>query len=172
MGGQRDVDEAPSITDYGFDSSLTNFEGMGPKLLPLTLRPGQDPEQARPYLGGCRTIGQGRALMQRSGSLKVLLMKRSRLSKRRRRRKPFYINLWPDDVHSPFWPPVDKWADGKRGLYHSVLQEMDRQLGKLFDLIRNDPDLRKIRLYLFVPTTGRSRVPIVWTVSGIQNASL
>ena len=29
MGGQRDVDDAPPITDYGFDVSLTNFEGMG-----------------------------------------------------------------------------------------------------------------------------------------------
>jgi len=41
MGGQRDVDDAPEITEYGFDKSLTNFEGMGPKLLPLTLKPGQ-----------------------------------------------------------------------------------------------------------------------------------
>ena len=37
MGGQRNVDDAPAIRDYGFDASLTNFEGMGPKLLPLTL---------------------------------------------------------------------------------------------------------------------------------------
>ncbi len=40
LGGQRDVDDAPPITAYGFDESLTNFEGMGPKLLPLTLKPG------------------------------------------------------------------------------------------------------------------------------------
>ena len=38
MGGLRDVNDAPPITDYGFDTSLTNFEGMGPKLLPLTLK--------------------------------------------------------------------------------------------------------------------------------------
>ncbi len=30
LGGQRDVDNAPPITAYGFDESLTNFEGMGP----------------------------------------------------------------------------------------------------------------------------------------------
>ena len=41
MGGQRDVDNAPPISAYGFDESLTNFEGMGAKLLPLTLVPGQ-----------------------------------------------------------------------------------------------------------------------------------
>jgi uncharacterized sulfatase len=36
MGGQRDVTDAPHITEYGIDESLTNFEGMGAKLLPLT----------------------------------------------------------------------------------------------------------------------------------------
>lgn len=36
MGGQRDVTDAPPILAYGFDESLTNFEGMGAKLLPLT----------------------------------------------------------------------------------------------------------------------------------------
>ncbi len=41
LGGQRDVDDAPPISAYGFDASLTNFEGMGAKLLPLTLQPGQ-----------------------------------------------------------------------------------------------------------------------------------
>ena len=39
MGGQRDVNEAPPISAYGFDESLTNFEGMGAKLLPLTETP-------------------------------------------------------------------------------------------------------------------------------------
>jgi uncharacterized sulfatase len=31
LGGQRDVDDAPAIARYGFDASLTNFEGMAPK---------------------------------------------------------------------------------------------------------------------------------------------
>src|SRR6476620_4903388 len=35
MGGQRDVGEAPLITEYGFDKSVTNFEGLGPRVLPL-----------------------------------------------------------------------------------------------------------------------------------------
>ena len=35
MGGQRDVGDAPLITRYGFDESLTNFEGLGPRVLPL-----------------------------------------------------------------------------------------------------------------------------------------
>lgn len=72
----------------------------------------------------------------------------------RRAQQPFYINLWPDDVHSPFWPPVEQWADGKRGLYHAVLQKMDLQLGKLFDLIRNDRQLRENTLILVCSDNG------------------
>ena len=37
--GQRDVNDAPPLTAYGFDESLTNFEGMGAKLLPMTETP-------------------------------------------------------------------------------------------------------------------------------------
>jgi uncharacterized sulfatase len=79
------------------------------------------------------------------------------IQKAAKARKPFYINLWPDDVHGPFWPPVEKWADGKRGLYHSVLREMDRQLGKLFDHIRNDPALRENTLILVCSDNGPER---------------
>ena len=51
LGGQRDVDDAPPISAYGFDESLTNFEGMGPKLLPMTMKPGPtmpNPGRSRP----------------------------------------------------------------------------------------------------------------------------
>ncbi len=153
MGGQRNVDDAPPIADYGFDASLTNFEGMGPKLLPLTLKPGQ--EKPGRIWGDAERLGKGARWMLRSritGGFvdeAIPFIKKAVSAK-----KPFYINLWPDDVHSPFWPPVDKWADGKRGLYLSVLQEMDRQLGKLFDLIRNDESLRNNTLVLVCSDNG------------------
>ena len=48
MGGQRDVDFAPSITQYGFDSFLTNFEGMGAKLLGVAhLRDKKNPHKLK-----------------------------------------------------------------------------------------------------------------------------
>ncbi|MEK6235010.1 MAG: sulfatase-like hydrolase/transferase, partial [Planctomycetales bacterium] len=153
MGGQRNVADAPPITDYGFDVSLTNFEGMGPKLLPLVLRPGQD--KPRRIWGDAERLGDGAKWMLRStitgGFIDAAI---PFVEQARKANKPFYINIWPDDVHSPFWPPVDKWADGKRGLYHSVLQEMDRQLGKLFDLIRDDEKLRDNTLVLVCSDNG------------------
>ena len=55
----------------------------------------------------------------------------------------FYVNLWPDDVHTPMHPPLAKWGDGaKRTLYHAVLETMDAQFAPLFDHIRSDPALR------------------------------
>ncbi|MFP6667446.1 MAG: sulfatase-like hydrolase/transferase [Pirellulales bacterium] len=155
MGGQRDVAEAPAITEYGFDASLTNFEGMGPKLLPLTLKPGQDPKKPGRIWADAVRLGRGVRWMQRSEITGGFVDEAIPFIKKAvKAKKPFYVNLWPDDVHSPFWPPVGKWADGKRGLYHSVLQEMDRQFGKLFELIGNDPKLRDNTLVLICSDNG------------------
>ena len=50
---------------------------------------------------------------------------------------PFYVNVLPDDVHSPFWPPVARWGDGgKHALYAAVLEEMDRAFGRFFAAAR------------------------------------
>lgn len=153
LGGQRDVDDAPPISAYGFDESLTNFEGMGAKLLPLTLKPG-DTQSGRIWADAER-LGQPVTWMQRSritgGFVDAAIPFIDRASEQG---QPFYLNLWPDDVHGPLWPPVDKWAEGKRGLYLSVLQEMDRQLGKLFDHIRDTPALRDNTLILVCSDNG------------------
>jgi len=153
MGGQRDVNDAPYITDYGFDASLTNFEGMGPKLLPLTLQPGQqEPDR---IWGRAEILGDGFRWMLRSeitsGFIDEAIPFMQKASKEN---KPFYVNLWPDDVHSPFWPPVDQWGNGKRELYLSVLQEMDQQLGRLFEFVKNDPTLRDNTLILVCSDNG------------------
>jgi len=154
MGGQRDVDDAPPITDYGFDASLTNFEGMGPKLLPLTLKPGQD-KPGRIW-GAAERLGSGYKWMLRSkitgGFVDAAI---TFIEKAANEKKPFYINLWPDDVHSPFWPPVNRWGSGeKRTLYHSVLHTMDEQLGVLFDTIHNSEKLRSNTLILICSDNG------------------
>ena len=156
MGGQRNVDDAPPITAYGFDQSLTNFEGMGPKLLPLTLKPGQDPSQPGRIWKGAEVLGKGARWMQRSkiteGFVDAAI---PFIKKAKAQKKPFYVNLWPDDVHTPFWPPVEQWKNGsKRQLFLSVLEEMDRQLGKLFDYVKNDPELAENTLIIACSDNG------------------
>ena len=153
LGGQRDVDDAPPITAYGFDESLTNFEGIGPKLLPLTLKPG-DNEPGRIWADAER-LGKPVTWMLRSkitsGFIDAAI---PFIDKAAAAGNPFYINLWPDDVHSPYWPPVEKWANSKRGMYLAVLEEMDRQLGALFDHVRNDPKLRDNTLIMVCSDNG------------------
>ena len=153
LGGQRDVDDAPPITAYGFDESLTNFEGMGPKLLPLTMKPG-DTELGKIWADAER-LGQPVTWMQRStittGFIDAAL---PFIDKATATKKPFFVNLWPDDVHGPWWPPTHKWADDKRGKYLAVLEEMDRQFGKLFDHLRANPELRNNTLLLMCSDNG------------------
>ncbi len=153
MGGQRDVSEAPPITDYGFDESLTNFEGMGPKLLPLTMKPdwkepGRIWEDAE-RLGGPVTWMQRSEITGGFVDAAMAFIKKAETNK-----KPFYINVWPDDVHSPFFPPIEKWGETKRDLYLAVLEEMDRQLAPLFDYVRGCKDLRENTLILICSDNG------------------
>lgn len=144
MGGQRDVTDAPEISRYGFHESLTNFEGIGPKLLPLTLKPNNfGPATTGRIWADAERLGEGFQWMQRSeittGFVDAAL---KFIDHSQADQKPFFINLWPDDVHGPFWPPLDKWGGSKRALYQGVLDSMDEQLARLFDRVRNDPKLR------------------------------
>ena len=153
LGGQRDVDDAPPIAAYGFDESLTNFEGMGAKLLPLTLKPGET-KPGRIWADAER-LGKPVTWMQRSeittGFVNAALKFIDRAAAEKR---PFFVNVWPDDVHSPWWPPVSKWGPTKRDMYHAVLVEMDRQLGRLFDHLRQNEALRDNTLLLICSDNG------------------
>ena len=58
MGGQRDVGEAPLITEYGFDVSLTNFEGLGPRV--LALKDAHDGKPPQKHALGSDKLGRGK----------------------------------------------------------------------------------------------------------------
>ncbi len=156
MGGQRNVTEAPLITEYGFDTSLTNFEGRDAKLLPMTERP--DGKIGRIWEDAFR-LGGPVVWMQRSEITRgftdasIAFIEKARIEG-----KPFYINLWPDDVHSPFWPPLDRWGDGsKREKYLGVLEAMDAQFSRLFDHLRDDEELRNNTIVLICSDNGPER---------------
>ncbi len=155
MGGQRDVGEAPLITEYGFESSLTNFEGLGPRVLPL--KDAYDGTPPQKHALGSDKLGRGeirwedRSKVTESFTSAALdFVKQAEATGR-----PFYINVWPDDVHSPFFPPKARRGDGaKRTLYHGVLDTMDEQLGVLFDYIRGSDVLRDNTLILVCSDNG------------------
>lgn len=144
MGGQRDVHEAPLITEYGFDESITNFEGLGARVLPLKYSPGGKPPVQHNL--GSHDLGHGpiiwhdRAYVTEKFVEAAVSFARFAASQD----QPFYLNLWPDDVHTPMHPPLEKWGDGSdRHLYLKVLEAMDEQLAPLFNLVREDGELRE-----------------------------
>ena len=56
---------------------------------------------------------------------------------------------------APFGHRWIKWGDGKkRTLYLAVLEEMDRQLGRLFQHVQNDPTLAKNTIILACSDNG------------------
>lgn len=157
MGGQRDVGEAPLIREYGFDQSLTNFEGLGPRVLPL--KDAYDGKPPQKHDLGSGDLGRGpiRWLDRSIVTAAFVDEAVAFIDAAQSDGKPFFVNVWPDDVHSPFFPPEvlrDKTDESKRALYYAVLEAMDQQLAKLFDRIRNDPNLRDNTLILVMSDNG------------------
>jgi uncharacterized sulfatase len=155
MGGQRDVSEAPLISEYGFDQSLTNFEGLGDRVLPLLNE--YDGREPRRYSLGSENLGRGEMTwLDRdkvtgafvSGAVEFI-------DRAKAANKPFFVNLWPDDVHSPFFPSEAKSnLKMKRKRYLAVAEDMDRQFGVLFDKIRKDETLRKNTIIILTSDNG------------------
>lgn len=155
MGGQRDVADAPAITEYGFDNSLTNFEGMGPKLLPLITK--ADGSVEKIWADAERLGGEARWMPRSEITGGFIGAAIPFMENARRNGKPFYVNIWPDDVHSPHWPSIEEVRANKgdtRGLYLAVLEEMDRQFGKLFAYLASEESLRDNTLILICSDNG------------------
>lgn len=158
MGGQRDVGDAPLITEYGFDASLTNFEGLGPRVLPLC--DAFDGKPIKRHDLGSAKLGQGPILWEDRAHITQSFVDRALefIAQSESAGKPFYINVWPDDVHSPFFPPEARRGDRtKRDLYHGVLDTMDEQLGVLFERVRSSKALRENTLILVCSDNGPER---------------
>jgi arylsulfatase A-like enzyme len=157
MGGQRDVGDAPLITEYGFAASLTSFEGLGERVLPRfePLKNGKElrhvPTEMNARLGGGPIHWVERHKVTEFYVDRALQEMRTAMAKGR----PFYVNLWLDDVHSPVQAPPDLRGDGTREAnYLGVIKEMDRQLGRVFDFIRSQASLRDNTLILLSSDNG------------------
>jgi uncharacterized sulfatase len=155
MGGQRDVGEAPLITEYGFDKSVTQFEGLGDRILPLCDK--FDGQPAQRYALGSDKLGHGEITWMDRSKVTSGFVERALQFIRQAERdgKPFYVNLWPDDVHSPFFPPKTlRGNQTKKQLYLGVVRAMDEQLALLFDYIRQQPALRTNTLMVIASDNG------------------
>ena len=153
MGGGRDVGDAPLPQAYGFDESLVSFEGLGDRVLP----PGNLAEQSA-------KLDRGHITRVEKHEQTRIYVDRSVDFIRRHTNSPFYLHLWLNDVHDPFFPAAgeaDKFAAEGRSeedrKFFAVLTEMDRQLGRLFEAI-DQLGLGKKTLILLTGDNG----PTAW----------
>ena len=158
MGGQRDVGEAPHIPAYGFDFALTTFEGLADERILPTFEP-YDPKDPFKYPRGAAQppACPGHAALIPRYKVSEALVNRAidQIHIAQKQNKPFYINLWPDDVHSPCEAPPDlRGDDTPPANYVGVLNELDHQFGRIFDFIRNDPELRDNTIILIASDNG------------------
>ena len=159
MGGQRDFNAAPYITEYGFDESLTQFEGLGDRILPL-FSPDYNPkwkDGKNPLGVGSEKLGKGKCTWVNRWDVTHTFISRAIqfIEKSKKAGKPFYVNIWPDDVHAPHEPSSTNRGNHSPGAYYGgVMSEFDREFGRLLDYVRNDPDLRDNTIVIFASDNG------------------
>ena len=157
MGGGRDVGEAPLPTEYGFAQSLTQFEGLGDRVLPLMSAQDGKPQYKMGLGVASEKLGRGKVSWVPRAHVTAAFVAGALdfMKQAEKAGQPFYINLWPDDVHSPFDPPQPlRGDDSKRELYRGVVSNMDVELAPLLDAVRNNPKLRDNTLIIFASDNG------------------
>lgn len=160
LGGQRDVEGAPLISEFGFNSSLTSFEGLGDRLGIVfetkqwngSNRFFHSVKQARLGRGDIRWVKRHK---QPSIYVDRVL---EEMQKAREKGQSFYINLWTDAVHTPLEAPPELRGNGSmRANYLGVIVELDNQIGRLMAHIRENESLKNNTLVVFASDNGPAR---------------
>lgn len=132
LGGGRDIGNAPWPTAYGFDQSFTTFEGLGPRVLVS--------DEERDLALASDKLGNGPRFWEIKTNLTRLYADMAVDFIAQHANKPWFVNLWLNDVHDP-WAPDDeslsqvmgKGTSSDDDRYLATLVKMDRTLGRLFD---------------------------------------
>ena len=161
MGGSRDIGDVPFITEYGFDESVTQFEGLGERYLATyeTLDLGED--STRNLEKFSAELGKGEIHWEKRYQISARYMDRAiqAIENARKADKPFYINLWTDDIHAPHEPSPANRGDGSPvDHYSGVIKELDRDFGRLFEYIVGNESLRNNTIIVLSSDNGPSRV--------------
>ena len=121
MGGGRDVIDAPQITEYGFDEYISTWESPNPD----------------PVITDSAWIWSRTDQVKRWDRTAYFVDKTLDFLKRHKG-EPCFVNLWPDDMHTP-WVPSQKTMDSERTSwttppnFKEVLTEYDKQIGRLME---------------------------------------
>lgn len=121
MGGGRDVTNAPSIKEYGFDEWSSTWESPNPD----------------PLLTSSNWIWADSDSIKRWNRTAYFVDKTLDFLQKNKG-KPCFINLWPDDVHTP-WVPGNDYVKNEGNAeknFLPVLKEYDVQIGRLLNELK------------------------------------
>ncbi len=124
MGGGRDVRDAPKFAAYGFDEHASTWESPEPHPdITSTDWIWAPSDKVKRYDRTAFFVDQTLDFMRRHPD------------------QPCYVNLWPDDAHTPFVPSDDglsHYTDGplEQRKFSAVLDEYDKQVGRLMAGLR------------------------------------
>ncbi len=119
LGGGRDVTNAPPFAAYGFDEHAGTWESPEP----------------HPDITATNWIWSPQDKVKRWNRTAFFVDKTLDFL-RRHPKQPCYVNLWPDDTHTPWVPSQERLGLYPNGpaeerKFRAVLDEYDRQLGRL-----------------------------------------
>ncbi len=154
IGGGRDVDDAPLPSAYGFDESLVSFEGLGDRLC-------SNPKS----LEKAKALGHGNVILCKQWERMQIQTDRTIDFIHRHRHEPFFVRLFPNDVHDAH-VPLPGTADEFQQLsddpfvrnFLAVLKEMDRQIGRVMKTL-DELNLDKKTLVIFTSDNGPTDWP-------------
>ena len=121
MGGGRDVKNAPSITQYGFDEYSSTWESPDPD----------------PKLTSSNWIWAPTDEVKRWDRTAYFVDKTLDFLARHKG-EPCFVSLWPDDVHTPWVYDGDEASQRESAASFSiVLKELDRQIGRFMQGLKD-----------------------------------
>jgi arylsulfatase A-like enzyme len=141
MGGGRDVYNAPKFSRYGFEEHSSTYESPDPD----------------PLLTATDWIWSPQDSVKRWDRTGYFVDKTLDFLKRHKG-EPSFINLWPDDMHTP-WVPNKKQEDrhpkgsSSETNFEKVLHEYDRQIGRLMDGLK-ELGIAKNTIVIFTSDNG------------------
>ena len=140
LGGGRDIGDAPLPSAYGFDESYTQWEGLGPRVLPtdLTNRLGQQSAE----------LGQGPVEWLPRAEITHRFVDKTLDFVGRSKDRAWFAQLWLTDMHTPWVPSAEqlaatkgKGATPREDQFLAVLVAMDAEIGRLVDGLRQAGEL-------------------------------
>lgn len=143
LGGGRDVNNAPGFEKYGFDEHVSTYESPDPD----------------PFITATNWIWSDKDSIKRWDRTKYFVDKTLDFM-RKHKGQPCFVNLWPDDVHTPWVPRQEKEYTGQypmnpqeEAAFKLVLKEYDVQIGRLLDGIKS-MNLDKNTIVIFTSDNG------------------